>query len=137
MTSGVVPGPGSGPGSGHDPARAWATEHYGFADEVDPAQTTTSTAVRSGPVRSSTPSRPRVVRLAVAGVLASVLVAGFGGAAIAAGAMDGPGAGDGAGAVDGNGAFDGGPDGGRGFDGFDGFNGDDGDGGPGGGGGGR
>lgn len=118
MTGVAGSGSNHGPshGAGHDPARAWATEHYGFADEVDPAQPFASAVVRADPIRSLTPSGPRGVRLAVAGVLASVLVAGFGGAAIAAGVVDGP--------VDGPGGFAGGGPG-------------DGDGGPGGGGGGR
>jgi acyl dehydratase len=77
------------------PANRWATEHYGFADE--PAHRDAPAADAAVKVTGETPSeggRPRSGRragLIASGVLSLALVAGIGGAAVAAG--DAPGAG--------------------------------------------
>ena len=89
-----------------DPARAWASEHYGSDDQPGPA----APVRQPGGAPTSAPgARNRLRTLAVGAVLTGVLVvgAGLGGAALAAasGGDDAPGGGGGAGVGD---VFDGG-----------------------------
>ena len=71
--------------AGGDPARAWAYEHYGFADEapaVPPAVTPSASAAPPVPARGFA---RRGRRMVVAGALLGLLLAGgAGGAALAA-----------------------------------------------------
>jgi hypothetical protein len=81
-----------------DPARAWATEHYGFeGDEVAP-----TSGSGHPPTRSSRASQPfvakqsyrsglRVSKAGAAALLGAVLALGGGAAAVAAEADGGPG----------------------------------------------
>lgn len=77
------------------PANRWATEHYGFADEpADRDAPATDAAVRATRPTPSGCGRPRSGRraaLIASGVLSLTLVAGIGGAAVAAGSAPGAG----------------------------------------------
>lgn len=86
-----------------DPARAWATEHYGFEDDG-------AAPMPGQPSRSGL----RVSKAGAAALLGTVLALGGGAAAVAAEADGGPGGNDGLGGlfqVDGEG-FGNGPRGG-------------------------
>src|SRR4051812_37690883 len=89
------------PNAGPDPVNKWATEHYGFEDDApdpgDSAVAPTSPQVAGTAQQHDKAPRPRRrTVLIAAGALSLALLAGIGGAAVAAeSGPDGPGGGTG------------------------------------------